>query len=414
MNNHTTTGTVLNRKHITVWALYDFANSVYPAVITATVFGVYYTTHIVGNDQGLGDLWWGRVLAVSMLFVALSSPLLGSVSDHAGIRKKMLLLYTYICVLCVGLFVTIEPGMILWGFLLAVLANIGFEGALVYYNAYLPEIAPPEKQGFVSGVGFGTGYAGSAVGLLIVLPLVAKERYDLTWLAVAVFFVIFSLPTFLWLPADKRGEWSILEALKEGVVGFKRLLGDVLKHRDMRRFLLAFFVYIDGINTTIYFAAIFASTTLGFAGQELIYLFLVIQCSALAGAFALAKPTDIWGPKRVITLTLLLWTCIAIIAYFVYSKTVFFIIAVMAGTGLGAIQSASRALMSSLIPSGKEAEMFGFYTFCGKSSSVIGPLVFGMISHTLGGNQRVAILSVVAFFLIGLVLLRRVRDAGRS
>jgi UMF1 family MFS transporter len=400
----------LNRKLVTVWVLYDFANSVYPAVITATVFGVYFTTHIVGNETGLGDLWWGRVLSVSMLFVALSSPLLGSIADRAGVRKKMLFFYTYLCVICVALLTTIEPGMLLWGFALAVLANIGFEGAMVYYNAYLPHIAPTERQGFVSGVGFGTGYAGSAVGLLIALPLVMRGQYDLTWLAVAGFFTVFSLPTFLGLPADKRGDMTVVRAAVEGIVGFKRLVGDVLNQQDLRRFLLAFFVYIDGINTTIYFSAIFAATTLGFAQKELIYLFLVVQLSALAGAFALAKPTDIWGPKRVITLTLVLWTAIAFTAYFVDSKTVFFIIAVLAGTGLGAVQAASRAFMSALIPAGKEAEMFGFYAFCGKSSSVIGPLVFGGISHALGGNQRVAILSVAAFFLVGLILLQRVRD----
>jgi UMF1 family MFS transporter len=404
----------LNRKHITVWVLYDFANSVYPAVITATVFGVYFTTHIVGNETGLGDLWWGRVISVSMLFVALSSPLLGSIADRAGVRKKMLFFYTYLCVICVALLTTIEPGMVLWAFTLAVLANIGFEGAMVYYNAYLPHIAPTERQGFVSGVGFGTGYAGSAVGLLIALPLVMRGQYDLTWLAVAAFFTLFSLPTFLGLPADKRGDRTVVKAAIEGITGFKRLVGDVLNQQDLRRFLLAFFVYIDGINTTIYFSAIFAATTLGFAQQELIYLFLVVQLSALAGAFALAKPTDIWGPKRVITLTLVLWTAIAFTAYFVDSKTVFFIIAVLAGTGLGAVQAASRAFMSALIPVGKEAEMFGFYAFCGKSSSVIGPLLFGGLSHALGGNQRVAILSVVVFFLAGLVLLQRVRDPKRA
>ena len=398
----------MNRKHVTFWALYDFANSVYPAVITATVFSVYFTTQIVGNETGLGDLWWGRALSVSMLFVALSSPPLGSVADRAGIRKKMLFFYTYLCVASVALFTTIEPGMILWAWALVVVANIGFEGALVYYNAYLPDIAPRERQGLVSGIGFGVGYAGSAVGLLIALPLVTRGRFDLTWLAVAGFFALFSLPIFLGLPPDRRGDRTILQAAIEGITGFKRLVADVLKLQDLRRFLLAFFVYIDGVNTTIYFSAIFAATTLGSTPEELIYLFLVVQLSALAGSFALAKPTDIWGPKKVITLTLILWTTIAFMAYFVDSKTVFFVIAVLAGTGLGAVQAASRAFMTALIPKGKEAEMFGFYAFCGKSSSVIGPLVFGEISYAF--NQRAAILSVAMFFLIGLVLLHRVRS----
>jgi UMF1 family MFS transporter len=404
----------MNRKHITVWATYDFANSVYPAVITATVFSVYFTSDIVGNTNGLGDLWWGRVLALSMFFVALSSPLLGSIADHAGLRKKLLIVYTSICILCVSLFTTLEPGMVFWAFVLAVLANIGYEGALVYYNAYLPEIAPPERQGLVSGIGFGVGYAGSAAGLLIAIPLVSRGLFDLTWLSVAAFFGLFSLPCFLGLPKDKRSTLTIWRAAVNGVTGFRRLATDVWSHHQLRKFLLAFFLYIDGVNTTIYFAGIFAETTLGFERQELLYLFLVVQLSALAGSFALAKPTDIWGPKRVITLTLILWTTISWAVYFVHAKPVFFMVAVLAGAGLGGVQAASRALMSSLIPKGKEAEMFGFYAFCGKSSSVIGPIVFGQISYALGGNQRVAVLSVAIFFLLGLLLIQRVRDPKQT
>ena len=398
----------MNRKAIAAWCLYDFANSVYPALITATIFGVYFAGTIVGNEAGLGDLWWGRVISISMIVVAVTSPLLGSVADHAGVRKKFLFAYTYLTIACVALFSTLEPGMILWGFLLATLANIGFEGALVYYNAYLPEIAPPNRRGVVSGLGFGVGYAGSAAGLLMVLPLVGREQFDLVWLAVAGFFALFSLPTFLGLPADSQGRRTIAQAAIEGVTGFRRILSDVFRQSNLRRFLLAFFIYIDGVNTTISFAGIYAATTLGFSASELIYLFLTVQMSALVGALSLARPTDTWGPKRVITLTLVLWTLVATAAYFVEQKPTFFIIAVLAGTGLGAVQSASRALMASLVPEGKEGEMFGFYAFCGKSSSVVGPLVFGGISHALGGNQRVAILSVVAFFLVGLVLLQRV------
>ena len=402
------------RQTIFLWALYDFANSVYPAVITATIFGIYFTREIVGNETGLGDLWWGRVISVSMLFVALTSPLLGAVADRAGIRKKMLFSYTYLCVLCVALFTILRPGMIVWAFILATVANIGFEGALVFYNSYLPNIAPRERQGTVSGLGFGFGYAGSAAGLLLALPLVAREHFHLTWLTVAAFFGLFSIPTFIGLPADRRGNQSVVQAAVEGVLGFRTLLSDVLKRRDLRRFLLAFFVYIDGVNTTIYFAAIFAAKTLRFSDTESVYLFMIVQVSALLGALALAKPTDLWGPKKIISLTLIMWTCVAMSAYFIHSKTVFFCVAVLAGTGLGVVQAASRALMSTLIPAGKEAEMFGFYAFCGKSSSVFGPLVFGAVSYFFGGNQRAAVLSVVAFFLVGLVLLQRVRDTKKD
>jgi UMF1 family MFS transporter len=398
----------MNRKHITVWALYDFANSVYPAVVTTAVFSVYYAQTIVGNAEGLGDLYWTTVIWVSVLFVALSSPLLGSIADLAGIRKKMLFFYTYLCVISVALFTTLEPGMIIWGFTLAVLANIGFEGALVFYNAYLPDIAPPEKRGFVSGLGFGVGYAGSIFGLLIVLPLVSREYYDLTWLSVAIFFALGSIPSFLYLPKDRPAERTVTQAAMEGFTGFGRIVGDVLRQQELRRFLLAFFFYINGVLTVIISAGLFAAGELDFKPQELIYLFLVTQVSALIGALVLARPTDTWGPKRVITLTLILWTLIVLTTYFIYSKTLFFMIVVLAGFGLGAIQSASRSMMAAFIPKGKEAELFGFYAFCGKSSAVLGPFVFGLISY--GWNRRLAVLSIGLFFLVGLVLLQRVKD----
>ena len=398
----------MNRKIITAWCCYDFANSIYPAVIIATIFGVYFTRTIVGNESGLGDLWWGRVSSVSMAVVAITSPLLGSIADSTGSHKKFLFAYTYLTIACVILFTTIKPGMIFWGFLLATLSNIGFEGALTHYNTYLPSIAPQGRRGFVSGLGFGVGYAGSAAGLLVVFPLVRQEKFDLIWLVVAGFFSLFSLPTFLSLPADSKVHRRLAREISKSITGFRHILSNVSHNPNLRRFLLAFFVYIDGVNTTIFFAGIYAVTTLGFSLAELIYLFLTVQISALVGALTLAKPTDILGPKCVITITLLLWTGIVMAAYFVDEKSTFFVITLLAGIGLGAVQSASRALMSTLIPAGKEGELFGFYTFCGKSSSIVGPLIFGSISQALGGNQRAAILSVVAFFLVGLVLLQRV------
>ena len=399
----------LNRKHVASWALYDFANSVYPAVIQTAVFSVYFAGVIVGNDAGQGDAWWTRAVSLSALIVAMSSPVLGSIADRSGIRKKLMFAYTYLCVVSVALFTTIEPGMVLWGFCLAVLANVGYEGALVFYNAYLPDIAPKERSGFVSGLGFGIGYAGSIAGLLMALPLATSEAFDGLWLAVAGFFGLLAIPTFLNLPADAPAELSVVQAAREGLTGFKRIVGDVLRDREVRRFLLAFFFYIDGVLTVIVVAGLFAKESLGFGQGELIQLFLAVQVSALAGALLLAKPTDRWGPKRVISVTLVFWMAIAISAYFIYEKTTFLIISLLAGVGLGVVQAASRSLMSSIIPDGKEAEMFGFYALCGKTSSIIGPLVFGTISLRTGGNQRIAILAVSAFFLIGLILLQRVQ-----
>ena len=404
----------MDRKSIAAWALYDFANSVYAAVIPATIFGVYFVQVIVGNEGGRGDAWWANVASVSVLFVAISSPVLGAIADTAGVRKKMLSLYTYLCIAAVALFTAIEPGMVLWGFTLAVLANIGFEGALVYYNAYLPDLAPRGREGSISALGYGVGYIGSIIGLVVALPLVSRERFDLTWLAVALLFAVTSVPSFLFLPPDRPGTKTLTRAATDGITGFRKIVGEVLAERELCRFLLAFFFYIDGVLTVIWFASVFAATTLGFEAQGLILLFIIVQLAALTGAFALARPTDRWGAKKVINLTLLLWTGVVVGAYFVQTKPVFFVLAVAAGFGLGSVQAASRSLMAALIPPGKEAEMFGFYALCGKSSSILGPVVFGQVSLAFGGNQRVAVLALDAFFLTGLILLQRVRVPGRA
>lgn len=400
----------MDRKKVVAWAMYDFAGSVYSAVIAAAVFNVYFATVIVGNEAGQGDALWGRVGSLSVALVALSSPLLGSIADRAGVRKRFLVGYTVVGAGCVALFSTLEPGMIAWAFTLAVVANLAFEGALVFYNAWLPEIADEGHQGRVSALGFGLGYAASALGLILAIPLASAGRFDLLWIAVAAWWLVFSLPAFLTLPeAPGMGE-GVVEAAVRGVRDFRRLVAEVLAVEDLRRFLLAFFFYIDGVLTVVWFAAIFATQTLGFETRDTIVLFLVVQFSALAGAFALAKPTDVFGPRRVITGVILLWIVVAVSAFFITSRPVFFGLAVLAGSGLGSIQAASRSYMSALIPKGKEAEMFGFYAFCGKSSSIIGPFIFGQVSLLTGGNQRLAILSLIPMFVIGAVLLQRVRD----
>jgi len=296
------------RRTIVAWTLYDFANSSFAAVIFATIYAAYYALAVVGNDKGDGDLWWGRVVSMSMAIVAVTSPFLGGIADRAGVRRPLLIGFTALAVTATALMATVEPGMVLWGFALGVLGNVGYESALVYYNAYLPDIAPPDRLGTVSGLGFGIGYLGSIVGLIVALPLVNARQFDLLWLLVAGFFAVFSIPAFVALPADRPH--------RETTFNIGRIVRDVLAHRQLRRFLLAYFVYFDGVETVIVFSGIFAVTTLNFTTPEVIKLFLAVQFSALLGALLLARPTDRWGAKRVITLTLLLWIAVTVSATF--------------------------------------------------------------------------------------------------
>ena len=403
----------MNKQHVRAWALFDFANSVYPAVITTAVFPVFYVTFVVGEEGGVGELWWGRAVSLSALVVAISSPLLGAIADRGGVRKRFMLFYTAVCLVGVAMMSTLGEGMVVQGFVLFLLANIGFESALVFYNAYLPDIAPPEKQGWVSGLGFGVGYLGSALGLLMVLPLVG-DRIELVWPLVSIFFLVFALPAFLVLPKDQPTEMTVAQAARWGVTSFREIVREVWEFTELRNFLLAFFFYIDGVLTVIVMAGVVATETFGFDQQSTIVLFLIVQLSALVGAFALATPTDRYGPKRVLNGVLALWVFVGVAAYFIQNQTLFYGMAILAGLGLGSVQAASRTFLSLLVPggrgSGQAARIFGFYALCGKASSVIGPMLFGYVTVWAGGNQRPAFLALTGLFLVGLVLLQRVAD----
>jgi UMF1 family MFS transporter len=303
---------------------------------------------------------------------------------------------------------SLDAGMVVRGLVLFVIAQVGFESAVVFYNAYLPDLAPPEKHGWVSGLGFGVGYLGSAIGLIIAIPLV--DNLDLVWLMVAAFFFVFSLPAFLILPQDRNTGMTVGAAARWGLGNFKAIVAEVWALKEMRRFLFAFFFYIDAILTIIVFAGVVATGTFGFDRDGTIILFLIVQFSALAGAFALAKPTDRVGPKKVLTGVLMLWIVTCVSVYFVEDPQLFYGLAVIGGLGLGSAQAASRAFMASLIPKGRESEMFGFYALCGKSSSIIGPIVFGVTVSLADGNQRPAFLAIAVLFIIGFVLLQRVND----
>jgi len=402
----------MNRRQVLAWALYDFANSSFATVIAATIYSAYYAQSVVGNTMGEGDLWWGWLVSTSMAIVALSSPLLGAIADHAGIRKRLFFITTYLSVGATACLASVEPGMIVRGFVLGVVGMVGYEGAMVFYNSYLPEIASRQWQGRISAYGFAVGYAGSIVALLVALPFAKANALAWCFLSSSALFGVFAIPSFVALPRDRPGHIGIARAMLKGVLGAVQTVKDILSYRELRRFLGAYFLYEDGVNTVVFFSSIFAAKTLGFEMAQLITLYILIQVTALIGAFLWGWPTDRLGPKVVVICMLALWIGVVIAAYFVQTQGQFYLLAVFAGSGLGAIQAASRTFMTTLIPRGREGEFFGFYVLCGKSASILGPLVFGAVSHATGGNQRAAVLAVGSFFVFGLILLLRVRAGG--
>ena len=284
------------RRSVVAWLLYDFANSAYVAVIPGTVYSKYYALAVVGNEHGQGDFWWGLSVTISMVIVAVASPPLGAIADHAGVRKRFLGLLTYLSVGATVLMATVRPGDVVWGLVLAVVGTVGFEAAIVYYNAYLPDLADASWRGRLSAYGFATGYAGSALALAAALPFALGGWYGGAFLTAAALFGVFALPAMLFLPPDRPG--GSRSARPCGSGSPKR--GDPpadLRLPNLRGFLLAYLFFEDGVNTVVYFSSIFAGHTLGFTTAEVIGLYFVVQLSALAGAWLWARPIDTWGPK---------------------------------------------------------------------------------------------------------------------
>ena len=403
------------RRTVVAWTLYDFANSAFAAIILSTVYPAYYAGVVVGNADGRGDFWWGTAVSTAMVIGALTSPALGGIADHAGTRKRFFVVFSLACIAATALMATVGPGAAGWGWTLGVIGIVTFEAAIVYYNAFLPRIAPPEKLGRVSAAGFAVGYAGSLVAFGVAYPFAAAQAYWGCFLSAAVLFAVCAVPSFVVLPADTRHATSLAEAARRGIQQLRATVRDVVRggeRRQMRRFLLAYLIYEDGVNTVITFAGVFAAKTLGFTFTEIIALFMLVQLAALGGSAAWAAPTDRRGPRFVVRATLVQWTAVTIAAFFVVEKWHFWLVAVLAGTGLGAIQAASRTFMTTLIPREREAEFFGMYALVGKTGAIFGPLVFGGVSWLLAGNQRAAIVAVGSFFVIGFALLMRVQAGG--
>lgn len=407
----------MDKRTINGWCFYDFGNSAF-AVIFPAIFATYYQKHVVGGDEG--ERWWGWVISTSMLLVALSAPFMGGIADHAGVRKRMLALYTTFGIATMLCFSFVVPGGVLLGFALAAFANFAFEGAIVFYNAYLPEIAPASHQGRVSARGFAFGYVGSFVAIAAA-ALLMTESFQKTfplgvtavWAACALQWAVAGGFALSRLPADRPSAMGLRAA---ATLGFRRTfdtLRDVLRRKNLRRFLLAYFIYEDGVNTVITFSGVYASHQFGFSTSELLGMYAGVNVTGVVGSILIGRPTDKKGPRWAVSLLLAWWLLIVVGAFAAQTKAHFWVIAMLAGLGIGGIQSASRAFMSRLVPEGREAEFFGFYALCGKTGAIMGPALFGTIAHLW--DPRHAVLVVIPFYAVGYLLLRRVEpEADRT
>ncbi|MFO7768689.1 MAG: MFS transporter [bacterium] len=412
----------MDRRELRSWYLFDLANTSFTVMIVTVLYAIYFRGFVAVDafiqlpwgTRPTGTFLWGLGNAVSMFVVGLTSPYLGALADGTSRKKLFTAIYTALCIAATLLLVTVERGETTWGLLLFILGNIGFQGGLVFYNAFLPQISPPGRTGYVSGMGFAVGYVGALATLALAIPFASAAdqagNYLLmkpAFLISGLFFLFFSIPFFLFVRERPPVDRQVDSALGEGWRRLRETLTHMGRFRQTGRFLAAYFLYSDGINTVIAFGGIYAANTLGMTTLQVILFFALLQVAAIAGAWVFGILTDRWGARPTVEVTLALWLVMTLVAFAARGPGVFYAAGVLAGIAMGSSQAASRSLMAELTPEHKEAEFYGFYGLCGKFSAVLGPLVFGTVS-TATGDERWAVLSVTLFFLAGWGMLRRV------
>lgn len=401
------------RIEIFSWCLYDFANSSFATIILTVGFSVYFKESLcTGGSRG--DFLWGLSTSLAYLAVAIAAPLLGAFSDQTGTRKKLFIGMTFLCLAATASLSILKPGQVAAGMILFILGFFGFATANVFYNAFLPEISTPGNVGRISGLGWGLGYVGGLASLLLFYPWISKNQFQTSFWLTAIFFLVFALPAFVFLrrPSAPSRE-PALASIKKSLGRLAQTRRQISQYRELLKFLIAFFFYNDGLSTVIVFSSLYARETFHMTMKEIAFLFISLQFTSLLGAFASGLCVDRFGAKKTILGTLAIWVLACLGVYLALDKTSFWAISLFAGLGIGSCQAASRAFVSMATPPSKSGEFFGFFAIFAKFSSILGPFIFGLVSHLMG-SQRQAILSTLIFFLIGAVLLIKVKDERRA
>ncbi len=392
-------------KNVLGWMLYDFANSAFTTIIVTVVYSRYFVDAVVG-DTNLGSALWGRAIAISMFFVAISAPVFGAIADYSRSKKKFLFINTYLCIIFTSLLFYVREGDIFTGMLFFILANIGYHSANVFYNSFLPDIASEKDIGRISGMGWALGYIGGLVALIFSLILVNNRLINWVFPSVALYFLIFSAFAFFWVKELRRPS-KRSNYFKIAVNRIKQSFLSIRKFKQLTRYLISYFVYNDGITTVIAFTSIYGMERFNMNTEDIIRLFIFAQFTSVAGAWLFGVLADKMNLKITINISLVIWIAVVIWAFFCQSGSEFLYVVLLAGIAIGSSQANSRTLLSRLTPNDKQAEFFGFYSIAGRISSIVGPLLFGEMKR-ITGDIRYSILSVLVFFVAGIILLQSV------
>ena len=410
------------RRALIAWCLYDWANSPFPTVIVTFVFASYFTQAVAATPEQ-GTAQWGTAMAISAIVIAIISPITGAAADKGGRRKPWLAGFSALCIAATALlwFTKPAPDHAVWALVFFSLANLGFEGATVFYNAMLPELAPESHIGRWSGWGWGLGYAGGLACLAIALfgfvqadpPPFGLDRTQAEHVRavaplVALWFAAFAIPIFLFTPDRRRG-LPLGRAIREGIVEAATTVRHIGRYPNIARFILARLFYTDGMNTLFAFGGIYAAGAFGMDTAEIIMFGIALNVTAGLGAAGFAWIDDLFGAKRTVLIGLCGLIAFGLPMLLVADKTWFWVLGLGMATFMGPSQTASRSLMARIAPREAVNEMFGLFALSGKITSFLNPLVLAWATLHFQ-SQRAGMATVVVFLAVGALLLLPVKE----
>lgn len=416
-----------NKRSILSWCLYDWGNTAFGTVIITFVFSVYFARGVVG-DETHGTALWGYAIAASGLLIALLSPLVGAVVDHYGPRKPGLLLFSLLCIVPTALLYFAAPGAgtgaVLGVLCLLVLANTGYEIALVYANAMLPHIAPPAMIGRISGWAWGLGYAGGLCCLILALvgfvglgdadPLFpvgeeASRNVRMTAPLVALWYAVFMLPLLLWAHDVPRTGLNVRQSMGAGLRQLRGVVAMARGHKNLAIYLCGSALYRDGLNTLFAMGGLYAAGTFGMSFQDILIFAIGLNVTAGIGAALFSFVDDRLGSKTVIVGSLIALIATGVLVLMAADKHQFIMLALVLGVFIGPVQAASRTMVARLSPPDLTGQSYGIFNLTGRAVAFIGPLCFAAATQ-ITGTQQAGMVTIILFWAAGLAFLAFVRE----
>jgi len=410
---------IAHKREIRAWTMYDWANSTFATTIAAAVLPVYYSTVASKNLQPHeATSNWAFTTTIALILVALLGPILGAMADFSGAKKRFMSIFVVVGVTGTALLYLVKSGDWLMASVFYIIGSIGFAGANVFYDSLLPHIAHEDEIDQVSSRGYAMGYAGGGILLSINLVMIMFSPDHLTelmtrlsFLTVSIWWLVFTIPLWRNVKEPPRRILASEIGFNPIKASFSRLSNtfkEIKKYKELTKFIVAFWLYNNGIGTIIFMATIYG-TELGFSSTTTIGTLLMVQFVAIPFAFLFGWLAKKIGTKRSILLSLMIYTLIAIGGYFLYKEIHFWLLGFAVATVQGGSQALSRSLFGRMMPKSKSAEFYSFFSVSEKIAGTVGPLLFGVVSRLMGGS-RLSIVSLIIFFILGGLLLWQVKE----